>query len=538
MKALAIVLALAAVALATPSMPNFPSRYYIEFTFGMPNYPAVAEPVQVWYDGVGMNEVVSYYGGMDMNVFLSSGGKHQQTFQVNPMGSTSTDVKMTCVTSGINLSPYMYSALPASLESFVYVGQQQGENGLVDVWQYNDTQAGAATNNYTFLIDSETQAPVQYIYIGFSGSAVGFAASPNYDYFTVNYGTYIPGYYNASVFVVPPVCKNAKRGTVTTARQLAHRFGGDVKDRNGDALFAEYTALHGKTYRTRSEAAKRKAVFLKNMATISQLNVASQSKTVYAANHLADRTPEEMASRRMRPRKFTGVLPADANEHVKSTKSRAELPATFDWRNTPGYSATTINHEQGDCGSCWTFGASGSFAGTYFVKHGVMLDFSKQVLMDCTWQEGNQACNGGTPGSAYKGIMRLGGWPLEADYPYLMNDGKCKAFTSNYTIAKPVDVTPMDQHALMDALVTQGPIAVAVDAAPPAWNFYHSGVATMPGCNSHSLDHEVLLVGYTADAWIILNSWSDYWGQNGFLYISQAHNLCGVETSPQYAVPN
>ena len=50
----------------------------------------------------------------------------------------------------------------------------------------------------------------------------------------------------------------------------------------------------------------------------------------------------------------------------------------------------------------------------------------------------------------------------------------------------------------------------------------------------------MLLVGYGqengVDYWLIRNSWSSYWGDQGYVKIAQTPNDCGVSTSPTYAV--
>ena len=62
------------------------------------------------------------------------------------------------------------------------------------------------------------------------------------------------------------------------------------------------------------------------------------------------------------------------------------------------------------------------------------------------------------------------------------------------------------------------------------------------GNKAEDLDHAVLAVGYgtmkvgnaTQDYWIIKNSWSTYWGNNGYVLISQKDNNCGVATDATY----
>jgi len=36
--------------------------------------------------------------------------------------------------------------------------------------------------------------------------------------------------------------------------------------------------------------------------------------------------------------------------------------------------------------------------------------------------------------------------------------------------------------------------------------------------------------------WLVKNSWSTYWGNNGYVLMSQKDNNCGVATSPTYVL--
>lgn len=51
--------------------------------------------------------------------------------------------------------------------------------------------------------------------------------------------------------------------------------------------------------------------------------------------------------------------------------------------------------DQGVCGSCWSFGTVGTIEGAYFIKYGRRVRFSQQQLVDCSWGEGNNGCDGG-----------------------------------------------------------------------------------------------------------------------------------------------
>lgn len=93
----------------------------------------------------------------------------------------------------------------------------------------------------------------------------------------------------------------------------------------------------------------------------------------------------------------------------------------------------------------------------------------------------------------------------------------------------------------MEALWRHGPLAVGVDASFDDFLFYSEGVYRNKHCalKPANLDHAVILVGYGHDDdagpfWIIKNSWSKLWGQDGYIRVHRGGNECvAVEVAQQ-----
>lgn len=93
-----------------------------------------------------------------------------------------------------------------------------------------------------------------------------------------------------------------------------------------------------------------------------------------------------------------------------------------------------------------------------------------------------------------------------------------------------------DEEAMKKAVAKIGPIAISINASPPTFQLYSHGIYDDPMCSSTSVNHAMVIVGYTPEYWILKNWWGEHWGENGYMKIRRNHNTCGLSNYAAYAV--
>jgi cathepsin L len=249
-------------------------------------------------------------------------------------------------------------------------------------------------------------------------------------------------------------------------------------------------------------------------------------------NKFGDLTTEEFGA------KMCGYKPALRTSAVfpGEVESPFQVGAALNWV-TKG--AVTPIKDQGQCGSCWAFSATGAIEGAVQISSGSLVSVAEQELVDCAGAQGNQGCNGGLMDYAFDYVISKQGIAKESDYPYTARDGRCKSGLARVSkISAYVDVKAGDEAALMTALNLQ-PVAIAIEADQACFQFYHSGVLDDKSCGTN-LDHGVLLVGYDTDAasgkdyWLVKNSWGTSWADKGYIKFVRGKNQCGLTLAASY----
>lgn len=301
-------------------------------------------------------------------------------------------------------------------------------------------------------------------------------------------------------------------------------------------LFNDFKNKYNKIYNSVNEQQYRLNIFIDNYKYINEHNNKNLSYTL-GINHLTDLKPDELTLG------YNVDFGHNKCSNFNKNYEYQSLPTSIDWRDR---NAVTSVKNQGQCGSCWSFSATGAMEGSWAISEGELISLSEQQLVDCSsgfGSYGNHGCNGGLMDYAFDYAID-NGMCIESEYKYTAKQETCNNNCKKYaTFSSCQDVKENNQQDLT-AAVAQQPVSVAIEADTREFQLYESGVITGNDCGTN-LDHGVLIVGYGnengQDYWLVKNSWGTEWGDSGYVKIARSSSIndigiCGIASTPSFPI--
>lgn len=295
-------------------------------------------------------------------------------------------------------------------------------------------------------------------------------------------------------------------------------------------MFDQFKADFQKKYNSAEEEESRFQNFVQTVRTIRQRNQAEEAKGGSASHGItrfSDLSAEEFKSR------YLTYTPMPSAERSNATSAKVPkyegADSLVDWAGV----YTTPVKDQGYCGSCWAFAASEQIESEAMRELGVTYTLSPQQLVEC--DKTSLGCNGGLQERAYNYVKRTGGIETEEAYPYTSGaageSGECAADSSKYVLGLSGYETIRSESAMTDYVKSTGPLSIAIDAS--SWSTYTGGIMTECGTD---INHAVQLVGVDTEAgyWKVRNSWSETWGESGYIRLAYGQDTCGITYDVTY----
>jgi len=131
---------------------------------------------------------------------------------------------------------------------------------------------------------------------------------------------------------------------------------------------ALFKRVHEKQYNSVEEEATRRTIWEANLAKIQKHNVEADfgiHTYTLGMNRFGDMTHEEFKQQMNGFKMTANADTTNFDRHTFLAPSNVAVPDAVDWRKE-GY--VTPIKDQGQCGSCWAFSATGSLEGQHFAK--------------------------------------------------------------------------------------------------------------------------------------------------------------------------
>lgn len=200
-------------------------------------------------------------------------------------------------------------------------------------------------------------------------------------------------------------------------------------------------------------------------------------------------------------------------------------PATHDWRNVGGRNFITPVRDQGNCGSCVSFGCVAAVEAACLIGRpdNAKTDLSEAHLFYCHTNApgGAVTCETGWYPDAALTSFQNPGVVDEACYPYTDHDQPCGVCSDwKNRVTRIVRWHRVYSHADMKLWIAEhGPVVTCFTVYDDFFA-YKSGIYHhVSGAKAGG--HCVSCIGYNDEGqyWICKNSWGTAWGEGGFFRI-------------------
>ena len=259
-----------------------------------------------------------------------------------------------------------------------------------------------------------------------------------------------------------------------------------------DSEFQQFVLDYRRSYFSQAEYNLRKQIFKDNLDQISQLNTEHPDAT-FGVNEFADLTFEEFSVR-------FGVRGTNAVEGERDDKVVQEAYPKRDWADSIDYREQDIigpAKDQGSCGSCWTFSATGAIESNCNLVTGEHTHdhLSEEEMVMCASEKEDDSeyyecagCNGGWMSRGVQYNVNKHGQVYDDVCPYIAKDQACSAIdwskheTDRHCSVKKAWNFRLGSFEDLNNAIQDGTVAVGVNASP--WMFYRGGVLKAEKCKS------------------------------------------------------
>jgi cathepsin B len=223
-----------------------------------------------------------------------------------------------------------------------------------------------------------------------------------------------------------------------------------------------------------------------------------------------------------------------ASPFAARPRRMALVPDEFDGRKQWPSCIHAVRN-QGNCGSCWAFGALGALSDRFCIK-GKEVILSPQHLIEC--DKSNFCCEGGYLDKAFK-FLEKEGTVDETCKPYTMQCAGCKPEKcTKFKCKKGSIVESADVEKTKKIISEDGPVE-------GAFIVYRDFLTYKSGVYVHKTGeelggHAIEILGWGQEAglkyWLCKNSWGLKWGMEGYFKIKQG--TCEIDDNMIACAPD